>query len=44
MKKSDIIEVVLKSVRAKCNRMTVKELESLVDRHPWISRKKRAKK
>ena len=44
MNKSDIIELLLKGIRTKMNRMKKEDLESLMGRHPWISRKKGALK
>ena len=44
MKKPDLIEELLRAVRIKANRLTVKQLNELRHNHSWISKRKRSKK
>ena len=45
MKKVELIEELLEAIRKKANRMTVKELEKMREKHEWITKgRKRSRK
>jgi len=43
MKKPELIEQLMKAVRTKANCLTEKQLNDIMDNHPWISKRKRRK-